>query len=346
MALPSAGYDSATITNPSSAVTDFSLLIDLSRMSSSWWSDVNSSDGTRGRVCKSDGTTELACDWIDFDNTAETGLLRVKWSGTLASSGTQTIRIFAPNTRNNTVGASDTYGSDNAYDASTWAYWPMSSDGDGRTSNGRDLRAENGLTFGGVSGLIGDATQFTSGSDHADTEGYTFDYTAEFTMMALAKHDTETSDQGIFGSRDDSGYQVWRDEYSSPDRYAIYSGIAYGTTDPGTTWRHVACSNDNSSSFKLYVDGSVEATTSTIPTQADDEITIGRAGGTKFMDGLIQHVIIANTERSGDWIAEEESQISDNATFWGSWSWTAGGGGVAPTGNLSGPFGGPMIGAL
>src|SRR6056297_96504 len=92
----SGDYATATVTNPSSALTDFTLIIDLSTLPQDWWDAVTSSDGTKGRASKGDGTTELACDWIDFDDTAETGLLRVLWSGTLASTGTQEVRIYPP----------------------------------------------------------------------------------------------------------------------------------------------------------------------------------------------------------------------------------------------------------
>ena len=64
MAIPSSGYGIATISNPDSALTDFTLMIDLSRMSASWWADAEDTDATRGRASKNDGTTELATDWI------------------------------------------------------------------------------------------------------------------------------------------------------------------------------------------------------------------------------------------------------------------------------------------
>ena len=95
MALPATGYGTATISNPDGALTDFTLMIDLSRMHASWWAAVDTADGTKGRAAKSDDT-ELATDWIDFNDSLETGWLRVKYTGTLSASGTQTIKIFPP----------------------------------------------------------------------------------------------------------------------------------------------------------------------------------------------------------------------------------------------------------
>lgn len=117
MALPATTYDTATLVNPSSSLTDFALVVDLSRMSAAWWAAVDTTDGTKGRAAKDSGPTELACDWLDFDSVNETGWLRVKWSGTLASSGTQTLRVYPPQAANASVSASDTYGSNNAYNA-------------------------------------------------------------------------------------------------------------------------------------------------------------------------------------------------------------------------------------
>ena len=142
MAVPTTGYASATIQNPDSALTDFTLIIDLAEIISDeadFGTAFNTDDQGRGRAYKSDGTTELACDWIDLDNSNSTGLLRVKFSGSLASTGTQTIRIYPPNTGNSQYAADDTYGSDNAYDDSWESYLPTQSDFLDRTSNGNDL---------------------------------------------------------------------------------------------------------------------------------------------------------------------------------------------------------------
>jgi hypothetical protein len=117
----SGSFAVATISNPASAQTDFSLLVDLSTMPAEWWASVDTADGTKGRAAKDDGATELATDWIDFDSGAETGLVRVKWTGTLASSGVQKVRIYSPRASRSSYGATDTYGSDNAYDASLLA---------------------------------------------------------------------------------------------------------------------------------------------------------------------------------------------------------------------------------
>jgi hypothetical protein len=330
VAIPTAGgYDSATISNPSSALTDFTLIIDLSRMSSSWWSDVNTSDGTRGRASKSDGTTELACDWIDFDNSEETGLLRVKFSGSLAASGTQTIRIYPPNTRNAAYSASDTYGSDNAYDSNTWGYYPLH-DGNDRTSNSRDLTAGGSLTFGGGTGLIGSATDFDGSDDYAEPSA-DLDFASGYSFSTLVNFDSSSGDQTLFGSADDSDVLFWRDEFSSGDRLGIYypgETSGYDTTTLSTaTWYHAGVAGGSTS--PIYLNGSSAASGGDSSGTTSQHPLLGAwQTSARHLDGRMQHAYISSTERAAAWFSHESDQLRDNATFWGTWSWTALSGGT------------------
>lgn len=197
MAVPASGYDIATITNPGSALTDFTLMIDLSRMTTDFKTNWNSSDGGRGRASKNDGTTELACDFIDIDHTAKTGWLRVKWSGTLASTGTQKIRIFPPNTANTLYASADTYGSDNAYDAGWEGYYPVFGDTGtiltDRTSHGEDGSLDPGVTISGDKLVFGADTQGVNLMASKPLDGGT-----EFTIIIEANATNILSDRGLF----------------------------------------------------------------------------------------------------------------------------------------------------
>ena len=139
MALPSAGYDKAIYQAPAGDITGFTAIVNSENFSTDFWTDVNSSDGTRARFAKDTTPTEIAFDFIDFDDTGETGLARVYIGNSFAadSAATRTIRAYAPNTRNTAYSSSDTYGSDNAYDSDWLAYYPAGGITD-RTSNGND----------------------------------------------------------------------------------------------------------------------------------------------------------------------------------------------------------------
>jgi len=333
MAIPSGGYDSATISNPSSALTDFSLIIDLSRMSADWWGDVNTSDGTRGRASKSDGTTELACDWIDFDNAEETGLLRVKYSGSLASTGTQAIRIYPPNTTNATYSASNTYGSDNAYDGDWLLYWPDAGGVD-RTSNEADGTSAGSVTTGGATGQIGSATTF-DGSDDVVTSDSDIGAQSEITLMAWV-NPQETADGGWIyiesdGGPSDAATGIRRDG-TNASRCNVSDGTNNQRTDsssasvPSSSWTHVASVCDLSYAPVPYIDGS-----SDIGSQGSSTITATEAGsftagyGDKgYANVSLNEVQVHSTDRSAAWVSQEYSQTDDQSTFWGTWTWTAG----------------------
>lgn len=177
MPLPATIYDSATFVPPTADLTDFTLLVDLSRMSAAWWAAVDTSDATRGRAAKSNGT-ELAVDWLSF-NGVDAGWARIKWSGTLNTSGPHTLRIYPPLAANAAVAAGDTYGQYAAYDASWEGYWPLIEDANDRTVNARHGTAPGGQVYGGHSGgPLGAAT--TIGNLPADEIdlGFAVTYTA------------------------------------------------------------------------------------------------------------------------------------------------------------------------
>ena len=318
-------YALATISNPSAGLTDFSLIVDLSRMPASWWAAVNTSDGTRGRVYKGDGTTRLAADWIDFDDTEETGLLRVLWSGTLATTGTQQLWIEPPLAANATVAADNTYGSDNAYDSSWVGYWP-SGGGDDRTSSGNDGTANGGVTVGGATGKIGAATDFDGTNDYVSV-GYStanIDYTWSLwanpdTVRKTWILNTDVAGGGwaIAGFNDDGELRV----YSGNTNYR-WIGNSGDITD---SWQRfdVVHTGDVSNVYK----NASELTASSNNSQsvhAGDAIYIGgewTPSGWNYFDGLLQEIQIHSTVRSSDWISYEYDQTNDQATFWGTWSW-------------------------
>jgi hypothetical protein len=334
------GYDEATVSNPDSALTDFTLIIDISDLSNDWAGEVQA-DGADIRVTKGDDT-EIPYDLIDWDyNSGDpTGLIRCKWSSTLASSGTQKVRVWAGYTGGTATAYSDneTYGADNAYDSDTWGYWPLH-DANDRTSNGRTLTGAGSLSFGGGTGHLGDATTFDdSSSQYAHTDGVTANPSSAHSVVGLFKVDDTAGDSGYFGAVNSespfdfyNNYQIWFDN-ASPDRVGLYNGSSavYGSTNPSTDWTHVGITSNGSNDIDLYVNGARE--TGIAGNFADTdlyEVAIGVASN-KNLSGLAQHVYRSSVQRSADWIAHEYDQTNDNATFWGSWTWTAqAGGGIS-----------------
>ena len=326
MALPATTYDTATLVNPGSSLTDFTLIVDLSRMSAAWWAAVDTSDGTKGRAAKDSGPTELACDWIDFDDSAETGLLRVKWSGTLASSGTQTLRIYPPQAANASVAANATYGSDNAYDSDWAAYWPLH-DANDRTANGYDLTAQGGVTAGGVSGKLDAATDFDGTDDGfwiVDTEIVT----NPGTVMAWANPDVNSVNYAVWWAQTSVGTGTRRVLLS----FTLYRGRETGTstgeainftTVPTSTWSMSTFQMASSTSRYTWFDKNKSSQNTTDPSIANptDDLGIGKSTTNDApFNGSIQHVQVHSVSRADDWIEYEYDQTNDQATFWGTWT--------------------------
>ena len=346
------GFTSATWTNPLSALLDFSGMvnINLATQGSDFWDDVNTTDGRRGRAFKDDGITELATDWIDFNSTAKTGWLRVKWSGTLTSSGTQIIRIFSPNTRNTAYAKSDTYGSDNAY-ASHWKlYLPMEEDGASsdffdRTANGNDGINTNVLQ--NTSGKVGNACDYNlTGRTNAGSDS-TLDDLSEFTYLAWGEYGSSASatksriiDKG--DGNDTGTGPLFRVDYISPEVVRLYGEVDYSTTNAVVysttniwnatpTWKHLALTF-LSDDLEIYLNGSNDTNSNTAGigsqiTDASRNLNIGNSAfDTRDWPESLDDVQVHSVALSADWISEEYSQTNDNATFWGTWNWTAGAG--------------------
>jgi len=323
-----ASHALATVTNPSAALTDFTLLVDLSDMPANWWSAVDTSDGTRGRVYKGDGSTRLACDWIDFDDTAETGLLRVKWTGTLATSGTQQLWIEPPVTTNATVAADDTYGSDNAYDDVIEAYWPLTSDANDRTVNGHDGTGETGITYGADTGLCGPATDFEG--SYAINIGKPLG-DVDFSLTVVFGSGSNTYRRILMaGNRHRTELCKWAT--STELRLKPATTDECHTTIANNTAYFAQATIDINTGYSLRLNGGT-AVTDTIEDEFDADIDwyIGRRSysSEQYWDDWMQHAMLYNVLVSDDWADHEYAQIDDNATFWGSWSWVAAGGGAA-----------------
>ncbi len=331
MTLPATGYDTATLSNPSSALTDFTLMVDLSRMSTDWWSAVDTSDATRGRAAKDDGT-ELPAAWLEFDDATQTGWLAVQWAGSLASTGTQTLRIYPPSSANTSVAASDPYGSDNAFDDATQGYWP---DGGGTdwTANGNDAATASGLESA-TTGQVGDATDYaTSNNEASHASGAALQITDALTIDTWFRTDGSFHNQAMIGKA--SSYSLWLRStdvaWRTYDTSANLDQIDSADITTGA-WHHAVAVFDGNS-IELYMNGVLDnttglGTTKTLGGSTNDTLLAGGPqGGTNtdggYSFGSLDNTSISDTARSADWVAEQYSQTSDQATFWGTWAWTA-----------------------
>lgn len=325
------GYATAVVSNPSSDLTDFTLMIDLSSLPNDWWSAVNTSDGTKGRVTKNNGT-ELAADWIEFDSTNHTGWVRVLWSGTLASSGTQILKLYPPMSANSSYGLDDQYGGHDAYDTYWRGYWP---DGGGtdRTTYENNGTAGASITIGDSSGPVGLATHFTGATDSRITlaNNSSLNIAGNITVLTLAKP-TLISSYGVMvgGWSDTSPYPGYGLSAANNNSFASWNGSSFSTAPSNVwttgSWYQVGYVNDNSADT-YYVNGaSVSSNSSRVnPTSYSGARALGSTPtGLHLYSGYLQQIEVHAINRSAAWIAEEYAQLNSNESFWGSWTWNSG----------------------
>jgi hypothetical protein len=337
MALPSTTYDTATVLNPSGALTDFTLMVDLSRMSSAWWAAAENIDATNGRAAKDDGT-ELACDWIDYTHGSPvgSGWLRVKWSGTLATSGTQVLRIYPPVTGNGTVAAGDALGSNNAYDSAWAGYWPLSSDYNDRTANANNGSVNVGdglLSAGDTSSPAGPVTMFRGpGADYISVAGVeAFEATTDkMTAFALARIDwpgtSAQSWEGILNRRD--SYSIQFSGSGTNVYFRTDDGVYSNNLESGAAGHFDGAFHSYAITYevaekRVVLDG-VQAGIAAGPHGMGAQsrtFQIGRPWiGGNMWEGPIGHVHVHNDARSNSWIEQEDDQLMGQAAFFGTWT--------------------------
>ena len=324
MTLPNTNYATATLVNPTAALTDFSLMVDLSRMPDAWKASVNATDGTRGRVAKDDGT-EMAVDWIDFVDGDNPGWLRAKWSGSLATSGLQTVRVYPPNTANAAVALGGTFGQYAAYEANTLGYWPLTSSINDRTGNGNTTTVGAGsFTAGDTAGVAGNATNF-DGSSLLSVAGIPelSTTTQEVSMIAIARADFDTTRSwaGIMNRRSAYALQQW----SSTALMMVLDGNLQRST--GGSWTggtYKSWAGTIAPTMRRVCENGVQVNSSSLvstvgPNSRDFHIGASYQGGAGWL-GPIQHVSLHQVERSAAWIKTEHDQLHDQPTFWGVWA--------------------------
>lgn len=338
-ALPSTGYATQGVMAGASLI-DFTVIVDLSNMPASWWAEVDTSDGTKGRAAKED-LTELATDWINFDDTGETGILRIIWSGTLSGSIENTVRIYPPVLANSSNAASATYGSNNAYNSGWAGYWPMndaSGDITDRTSNGLNLQATGTPTYD-VPGQIGNGIDLDTGDYFSTATAAVTDNPA--TIMGWFNSDISFF-QNIVGVADASTANNYmnlftREEVGDDPVQVIQFGPSTtnsaitSTTAAFNAWHHAAGRfiTDTSVFALLNGGGQIQGTADSGSLTGVDSTGIGRTTDstpTGDFDGTLNEIQIHSVDRGTDWITEEFDQTNDNATYWGTWSFVEPGG--------------------
>ena len=331
MPLPTTPYDYAEPLTPTAVLTDFTLMVDLSRMTAGWWSAVNTTQARRGRAFKDDGVTELACDWIDFDSVARTGWLRVKFSGNMTNKNDNTIRIYPPNTSNSVQLSGSAHGSGNAYDADWVGYWPLMTNEDNRTTVATTQKGVGTLSYGGVTGKVGPATYF-NGSSYINV-GSIPDLGAvgEVTLMAWSQDDEAQTYTGIIDSSPGTGSAWALRENGTRMGFYVQNLTETGSAgalelSASTATTHFAGRLIDTGFPILWKNGSLEATggdAAMVGSSTSATIGFQTAGGPhRKWTGVLEEIQLHQVSRSDAWVSHEYDQTDSQSAFWGTWNFS------------------------
>jgi hypothetical protein len=352
-------YDEATVLNPSSAVTDFSLLVDLSRMSAAWWSAAENTNKRRMRFAKGDGT-EIAGHVIEYDHASRTGWARVKWSGTLAASGTQTLRVYPPVSTNDIYTDGNDYGKDNAYDAS-WLWYTPGDEMENVLEPTQSLTAatnwtSNTSTFGkstgsvqydGVGSRADCYASYTHGSDLVS------DYPVYLSMWMWSDDLTDRSGlqyPALIGASYDTSRPYWTVTTSSADmRVLMDRVVAPNVRHSGTvgmvddTWYMMGGRFTGSEVQSIHNGARIDTPTSHSESfdAGLDSVTIHPRYTCPL--GYSCEVQVHTEDRSEAWTTEEFDQVDDQAAFWGTWENVAAPSAAASYNRVKGSIKNPVL---
>lgn len=291
-----------------------------------WFTET--SDFTKMRFCKSDGTTELAFDVIYSDWTSSTDFtiaVRVLWTGDMESTGSYTLWVMPALTGNDSYGVNDTYGQYAAYPSNVAAYYPAGG-GTDRTGNQATGTATTGdstvPTEGDSDGVVGPSTsydydleQYFSGMDWGSD-------LSEVTFMALVNNTDTPGDSAIVFDRANgaTGLVFYDDEtvgYNWGDRSGAYSFDSGLTITDGEWQLWSAAIGQSTQRLGLndsYATNDDENTdTVTLADGCIGEDTIA----TRYFDGYLQNILIFNEKLDENWTTQEYSEILDNASTLG-----------------------------
>jgi hypothetical protein len=336
-------YVEATPTSPNTNLSNFTLAVDLSTLPQAWWDEVDSSDGTKGRTFRSDGT-QLASDWIDFDNVGQSGILRVKWDGTLSTSETNKLQVKPPKESRVSYGVSGTYGQYNAYDSDFLAYYPLGVDANNRTSASLNGTANNVVA---VSGKFGDAYDFNGSTSWIDlgdnTLGAALNGAAGVTTLMWVNPDafsgTKYDNHLLKITNDGTKAGVWLNITDDGSNNVLAGGRSRSSDsfqeDESTAtistgaWSHITSILDyGNDEITIGLAGLLESAASVSfgsDTYVDDnpsenDAIIHPSPSQRDFDGKIGQVLISSSVRSSGWIYQEYNQTNNNSGFWGTWS--------------------------
>lgn len=326
-----AGWDTVTLPNPTSAVTDFPYAIQLGSMSATWWANV-ASDGRDIRVTKGDGTTELPFVVRNFAaGSPGSGVLHFEYTGTKASSGTEQVYIFAGCSAATMPAVGDANGQYAAVSAMR-GFWP---DGGGNdlTSNANNFTMTGSPTVAGGTGPIAGSksTDYNGTSQHGLATA-SIGSAAPLTLLASGNPDAVATSMELLQigpGPSTNTYIACNLNSTVPRLISSVSGSAVTATSGSASagsWNHFGAVEASSTSRTMYDDGTAGTpnTTSSPVTSLTNLYVAARGGSTARFDGKLSFLAYFDSALSAAFIAHWAAMLatSTQSGFYTYGSWT------------------------
>lgn len=330
-------------------LTDFPVYVDLSDLSSSFWSTVSDGGGDI-RVTTNDGSpTEVPREVVFASTSLQTGELHFK-ANLISSTTDTTFRIYYNGSTTAAYAKNDTYGAENVWTNDYFGVWHMQQDPTGTiydsTANDRDGTSAGSMTSTDlVDGAIGKAINF-DGTDDIISAGNFSETMSSMSVSTWIKPDTVTGNKDILAVENSWYSYLVGNDYTFFSDYSGTNGEWYVNNSINTNqyqYVHTTFTDiaSTASDPSLYVNGSSYNTGDDAyaeyltPTssflQPNANLVIAGYGTTATYDGNIDEIRLASTTRSEAWVAAEfvnqktpdsfytvnaESPNSWNATDW------------------------------
>jgi hypothetical protein len=343
-------YCDATMDNPTVAIDEFVTAIDLSDMHASWWAAASVDDDSlfahyMRAYNDDDGTiTRAAIDVIEaVDSTAKTGIIRVRWFGSLPTAGTNKIRLYPPKDTYVFQPKDGPWGQWQTYPAAWKRYWPLTEDQYDRTSNQSHLTPTSIDTYGGGAGMLGGATVLDGANDYFKNAAPAgLDVPLSFVGCAYSTANDEVF-MALYNGTTYDGFAIigasgpkWRADH--------YGATTFGTAEGTRTennWDHLVGVWTSNTSRSMYIDGTLAETDTTDTGTATPDTDLGVGIDPRYdtipWAGRMQHLMLQTVALTADWAAAERKQLNDQNDFWNlgglTWSWS---GAAGPTSTFKG----------
>lgn len=276
------------------------------------------------------GTTQLPCEVVIWETGTDNALVYVKVPSVTTATDT-VFYVWYNKTGETQPVRTDTYGSDNVWDANFVRVLHFNNNGADSTSNNLGVNTNNGVTYSASGGMLKGYADFDAGDSLVINDHATIDLTTGVTIEAGVNPDTVATNHRVISVKDDHFLNTGRNTYglillnTSGD---VYGGVGDGTNNADSqagaagvgSWTAIGFAWDTTNRYSWNgTNFSATGTDAITSIQVNtDNLYLGKnndATDPYGFDGKFGYYRLSNIKRSQDWAATTVNNVSSPATF-------------------------------